>query len=54
MAEDVTENRPRRPIGPRVVLVLAFVVVVTAAAFVLTPVPGSLVVRKVFERDARE
>lgn len=35
-------------------LVPVFVVVITAAAFVFTPVPGTLVVRAVFERDARK
>ncbi|WP_026002891.1 alpha/beta hydrolase [Rhodococcus sp. R1101] len=54
MSEGGTDRTPRRRAGRWILMVLVVVIVVGAAAFVLTPVPGALVVRKVFERDARE
>ncbi|MDO1483278.1 esterase [Rhodococcus rhodochrous] len=54
MSEGSTDRAPRRRVGRWILIVFVVVLVVVAAAFVLTPVPGSLVVRKVFERDARE
>lgn len=46
--------RGRRRAGRLVLLIVAVVVVLAVAAFVLTPVPGALVVRAVFERDAKQ
>ncbi|MFD6857363.1 alpha/beta hydrolase [Rhodococcus sp. NPDC060090] len=45
-------HRPRRHILRWTLLVLALVVVIALAGFVLSPTPGALVVRAVFERDA--
>lgn len=56
MAEDGTDTapRPRRRIGRLILLAFVVVLVLAAAAFVFTPVPGALIVRAVFERDARQ
>lgn len=53
-AEVPATRRPRRHILRWIALVLAFVVVVAVAGFVLSPTPGALVVRTVFERGANE
>lgn len=56
MSDDSTHIAPRRRrhVGRWVLLGFAVIVVVMVAAFVLTPVPGALVVRAVFERDAKQ
>ncbi|MCK0089800.1 alpha/beta hydrolase [Rhodococcus sp. F64268] len=51
-AERTAVRRPRRHMLRWIVLVLALVLVIAVAAFVLSPTPGALVVRAVFHRDA--
>lgn len=52
MSDDTVPSRPRRRILRRVLLGFALLLIVVALVFAISPTPGALLVRAVFERTA--